>query len=372
MRLTLAVAAFAALPGTACGTSKQHAAPSATASEETKPLPSAAASAAPGGDRPRGPWTRLVAADSLVCAANTDGALACAGQAESPTFPRGLLAPKGVALAASDKTVCVGPPGRAVRCADFDDDAPFDTRLVSARAIRLGGGLCALDDAGVECAFGRLDLRDAPVRIGGIVTPTAFDAKAGYICAIEAGLVTCASPARSGIDGAARPPIVAQPIRGTQGAVEVAVGPSPCARTDAGAVVCWTHADPVAKPLPSLPKSTQVVVGTGEAFVIDRAHACALDGVGAVRCWGNNNDAQLGAPADRCPIVDLHLPKTGPDHRCEEPLLVDGLPPAEELAAGYAFTCARTSRGEIYCWGSGGPRLGGGSGRHPELRRLEF
>lgn len=373
MRLTQAVAAIGTLTASACGTGKHEAAPSATASEAPTvgTAASAVASAAPASDKPHGPWTRLVAADDVACVANADGALACVGHPESPTYPRGLVAPKGVALAVSRETVCVGPPGRAARCADFDGGAPFDTLLSSARALRLGGGLCALDNAGVECAFGRLDLRDPPVRIEGIAAPAAFDAEAGYICAIEAGLVRCASPAPIKPEGAIRRPFVVKPIAGTQGAVEVAVGGSPCARTDAGAVVCWTRADPVAKAVPSLPKSTQVVVGTGQAFVIARAHACALDEVGAVRCWGNNNDGQLGAPSERCSRVDLHVPKTGPDYRCDEPLLVEGLPPVEELAAGYAFTCARTTQGEIYCWGRGGPQRDA-SGLGEELRHLEF
>lgn len=233
-----------------------------------------------------------------------------------------------------------------------------------------------MDDAGVECAFGRLDLRGPPVRVEGIAAPTAFDAESGYVCAIEAGLVRCASTFFPrppwGVDEGVRPPILTKPVPGTEGAVEVAVRGSPCARTEAGAVVCWTRADPVAKVVAGLPKATQVVVGMGQAFVIDWGHACALDEVGAVRCWGNNNDGQLGAPLERCRIVDHHLPKTGPDHRCDEPLLVEGLPPAAELAAGGSFTCALTIQGEIYCWGAGGPRRRGVSGRAPELRRIEF
>jgi len=377
VRLTHAAAAFATVTAGACSTGNQETAPSATASD----VPSAARHAAPfaapstASAMPHGPWARLAVGDNIACVADASGALVCSGPGPQPTYPRGLLAPKGAALAVSHEAVCVGPSGGAVRCLYFDGSASFKTDLASARALRIvHHGVCALDDAGVSCAFGRLDASDPPVRIEGIAAPTAFDARSSILCAIDAGVVACASTyvprPPFGVDEGLKPPILAKPIRGTQGAVEVAVGGIPCARTEAGTVLCWT--DNVAKAVPGLPKATQVVAGSGHAFVIDQGHACALDEVGAVRCWGNNNDAQLGAAPDRCPVVDLHLPKTGPDHRCDEPLLVDGLPPIAELAAGYAFTCARTTQGEIYCWGRGGPQREGVSGLDPELRRLEL
>jgi len=248
----------------------------------------------------------------------------------------------------SQEAVCAGPPGGAARCVHFDGSASFEVGLASARALRIvDHGVCAVYDAGVNCAFGRLDALDPPVRVEGIAAPTAFDARGFSLCAIDAGIVMCASPftpRRSfGVDEGFRPPILAKAIRGTQGAVEVAVGGPKCARTEVGAVLCWT--DNVAKTVSGLPKATQLVAGTD--------FACALDEVGGVHCWGENKGGQLGAPSDRCPEVHPCVGRGGCSRRCDEPVVVEGLPPVAELAAGASFTCALTTLGDVYCWGEG-------------------
>ena len=75
-----------------------------------------------------------------------------------------------------------------------------------------------------------------------------------------------------------------------------------------------------------------------QQLVLGCAHGCALDGAGAVSCWGRNQFGELadGTTTDRA-----------------TPAVVGGLPPIAELAAGCASTCARAASGEVWCWGGG-------------------
>lgn len=72
------------------------------------------------------------------------------------------------------------------------------------------------------------------------------------------------------------------------------------------------------------------------AVVLGCAHACVLEGGGAVSCWGRDEFGELGDGASTTRAT---------------PAPVSGLPPVVEIAAGCAFTCARTETGEVWCWG---------------------
>ena len=67
------------------------------------------------------------------------------------------------------------------------------------------------------------------------------------------------------------------------------------------------------------------------------AHTCAVKADGTVWCWGSNTDGQLGIGADGGVAA--------------RPTRLDGIADAVEVAAGTAFTCARTRDGSVYCWG---------------------
>jgi cysteine-rich repeat protein len=77
-------------------------------------------------------------------------------------------------------------------------------------------------------------------------------------------------------------------------------------------------------------------------------HTCAVVSTGDVKCWGDNNDGQLGITAS---TVDRTAPVN-----------VGGLPgPATRVATGGSFSCARLSDGTAYCWGRNGDgQLGNG------------
>lgn len=84
-------------------------------------------------------------------------------------------------------------------------------------------------------------------------------------------------------------------------------------------------------------------------------HSCALLMNGRVACWGGNARRELGydTQAADCPAQGVSC--------SVDPQLVEGLQNAVEIGAGERFTCALTSAGEVYCWGTNsGGQLGNG------------
>jgi Regulator of chromosome condensation (RCC1) repeat len=81
---------------------------------------------------------------------------------------------------------------------------------------------------------------------------------------------------------------------------------------------------------------TQISVGT--------KHACALLSTGAVRCWGNNDDGQLGY-ASTTSIGDNETPASAGDVNVGDDVT--------QVSAGNSHTCALLSSGTVRCWGRG-------------------
>ena len=72
-------------------------------------------------------------------------------------------------------------------------------------------------------------------------------------------------------------------------------------------------------------------------------HTCALLDDGGVRCWGSNNDCELGVGLDSNTVIgDDELPSATP------PLQLGG--PATQIWAGGRLTCARLAD-DVHCWG---------------------
>lgn len=77
-------------------------------------------------------------------------------------------------------------------------------------------------------------------------------------------------------------------------------------------------------------------------------HGCGLRLDGKVMCWGLGNSGQLGDDKGVASKV---------------PVLVTGLPVAESVVVGEAFSCARTTDLNAFCWGTNGQgQLGDGKG----------
>ena len=66
-------------------------------------------------------------------------------------------------------------------------------------------------------------------------------------------------------------------------------------------------------------------------------HSCALLAGGAVKCWGNNYDGELGNGSN----ADSNVPVT-----------VTGISTATALAVGDDHSCALLAGGAVQCWGA--------------------
>jgi alpha-tubulin suppressor-like RCC1 family protein len=118
-----------------------------------------------------------------------------------------------------------------------------------------------------------------------------------------------------------------------------------CALTTTGAAYCWgTNASGELGRDLSTSVSSPVAVSGGHTFTAIAAgdyHVCAIATGGAAYCWGSNLFGKLGIAdsADR------------QRHAAPEPVAGGHL--FKSIDAGNTHTCAVTTTGAAYCWGSG-------------------
>lgn len=125
--------------------------------------------------------------------------------------------------------------------------------------------------------------------------------------------------------------------------LQIAAGPyHSCGMVDGGGVKCWGHNDEGQLGDGSTTSSgTPVgVVGVADAVAVSvgRHHSCALIADGRVQCWGDNNSAQLGDPY----VVGWTV--VGPTFIADVTGIV-------EVTCGDFYTCAVNVNGAVQCWG---------------------
>jgi len=116
-----------------------------------------------------------------------------------------------------------------------------------------------------------------------------------------------------------------------------------CAVTSSGGVKCWGYNN--AGQLGdgstinrNAPVDVSGLSGAVKAATTGFQYSCALTSTGAVKCWGNNDQGQLG---------------DGTNNASTTPVDVSGLSSGViAVQAGYNTTCAITSAGGVKCWGS--------------------
>ncbi len=88
----------------------------------------------------------------------------------------------------------------------------------------------------------------------------------------------------------------------------------------------------------SLPRVMQLALGNG--------HTCALLSSGKVKCWGNNDDGQLG-------LGDTNSRGGSPTDMSDALPAVDiSSTPVKKIALGLVNTCAILQTGALKCWGN--------------------
>ena len=94
------------------------------------------------------------------------------------------------------------------------------------------------------------------------------------------------------------------------------------------------------------------LTGVSQVSAGDSLHTCAVLANGQARCWGNNDDGQLGNGQ----IAEAHHPVVV--RRTNGTPLTDVV----QIAAGSDFSCARLGSGQVRCWGANDAgQLGNGS-----------
>ena len=133
-------------------------------------------------------------------------------------------------------------------------------------------------------------------------------------------------------------------VPGLSGITQVAVGfQRSCALNTNGNLLCWGRGNGMG--VATITDSANVPYAGIKAIVLGAYHTCFIDAGTTVQCWGDDSVGQLGqgsvsiTPAVN-PVIVRRLnsaPLTG----------------AVSLAAGYFYTCALKSDGEVVCWGRG-------------------
>jgi len=271
----------------------------------------------------------------------------------------------------------------------------------TSAVIATGGVWCWGWDDGGELGNGGTLLRTTPAVVVGVGGTPGQGLAVGSLhnCVIiTGGSVSCWGGNSSGQlgDGTYVSRAAPSGVVGLgSGAVTVTAGDShTCAVTGAGALSCWGYnyygqvGDGTTE---AYRRSPVAVSGLGSGVVEAAAgayHTCALTTGGALQCWGRNQYGQLGdgTTTDRStPVAVSGLASgvvaiaTGYSHTCAAtdagavwcwgqnsngqlgdgtttdrltPVAVSGLPGAiQDVSVGYMHSCAVTSLGAAWCWG---------------------
>jgi len=276
----------------------------------------------------------LSAGDAHACALLANGELKCWGAGDSGQLGIEIFTPSPPSLPVTlSANVSAIAAGRAHTC-----------------ALLLGDGVKCWGDAGtlrlgITVADGSLPQPGASMSL--MRGALAIAPGSGHTCVLlDDGKVVCGGSNFSGQLGLGTQSFAALPGQAVPlGAKVTAIAAGSSANyalLENGDVMAWGGnqygvlgvGDQVTRYSPVGP----LALG-GKAIAVDASftHACALLESGQLKCWGNNDNGQLG-------VGDLE-PRPAPAS-------VDQGEPATAMAVGFAHTCALLAEQKIKCWGS--------------------
>lgn len=298
-----------------------------------------------------------------------------------------------VAIASGENSTCALTSTGGVKC--WGDNAfgqlgdssttqrltPVDVSGMSSGIVAIASGadhVCALTSAGaVKCwgdnQYGQLgdgnggsagQKSTTPVDVSGLSSGVvAISAAKNQACVLLAtGAIKCWGENSSGKlgDGTSTNRTAPVQVSGlTSGMMAIATGADQaCALTDQGTVKCWggnsqgqlglTPGSPISSMIPVDADSSNLTSISSITSSLYNAHNCVITSSGAAKCWGWNNQGQLG---------NNTTTKSGSAVQVTD--LTSGI---IDITAGAAFSCAVSSSGSAKCWGQGNSgQLGNGT-----------
>lgn len=224
--------------------------------------------------------------------------------------------------------------------------------LVTALAAALLGAGLILAPIGAQAHH----LADAGVAMSGV---KAVEGGGIHTCALtDAGAVWCwggnaTGQLGDGLVGTARP--FPRPVNGMRGvtAVSLALGTDhSCALTDAGAVWCWggNLSGQIGRSgnlsvAQTVPVALDIRDGSGApvtftSITAGNAHTCAVSTGGVAWCWGADDKGQLGRN------------NASDGSSAPAPVHSGDMGTVRSISAGGDHTCAISSNGRVWCWGN--------------------
>lgn len=212
-----------------------------------------------------------------------------------------------------------------------------------------GGAKCWGNNAHGELGDGTLQRKSTPREVFGLASGVAsISAGTYHTCAVTTGgAANCWGYNYSGQLGDGTlvqksKPVVVSGLG--SGVASISPGSDhTCALTTAGDAKCWGYGGSGQLGNGSTGASTTPVAVSDLAsgvvgLEVGAGHACAVTTAGAVKCWGLNNNGQLG---DGTVLKKL------------TPVAVAGLASGVAgISVGYYHNCAVTTTGDVKCWGA--------------------